>query len=241
MNALPIVEEIKQALADLLEKGEPYAIYSNKMPTTLEDRYFLQEVLGKGKWFMYEKVVHTKSVAFNTLIPGVWIELIFSEKDPKEPILEMVRVDYSPLNFTMPREDLEVGFERFAADLKTFADKLHPFAEEVLRAFERYMETGRPATLKNPEGLENLTYYLITEDVLIIEDKEGGGEITSTNYYGLWLEKDREKNYTALHVGDFPHLLKPSREDLKRAIELLEERKNHFLPKYQNKADIPLL
>ena len=241
MNALPVLGEIKQAIKDLLEKGEPYLIYSNKMPTTLEDRYFLQDVLGKGRWFMYEKVLHTKAVAFNTLIPGVWIELIFSDKDPKEPILEMVRVDYSPLNFTMPKEDLEVGFKKFAEEVRALKGVLHPFAEELVRAFEDYLKTGKGVSFENPEGLENLTYYLLTDDTIVIEDKKDGGEITSTIYYGIWLEKDRNKNYRAVHIGNFPQPLKPTEEDLKRAITLIEERKKHFLPKYQNKADIPLL
>jgi len=241
MNALPVVEELKRALKELAEKGEPYTIYSNKMPTTLEDRYFLQEVLGKGDWFMYERVLHTKAVAFNTLIPAVWIELIFSERDPKEPILESVRVDFSPLNFTFPREDLETGFEKFKKDLEGFKKYLHPFAFEVSEAFEGYLTGGKPAVLKDPEGLQNLTYYLLSEGELILENEKEGRVITSTNYYGLWLERDREGNYSALMVGDFPPPLKPSVEEVKRAVTLLEERKNRFLPKYRGRVDLPLL
>jgi len=241
MNALPLLGEIKQALRDLKEKGEPYIIYSNKLPTTLEDRYFLQDVLGKGELFMYEKVVHTKAVAFNTLIPGVWIELVFSDKDPHEPILEMVRIDYSPLSFTMQNEDLREGFEKFNSDVQAMKNRLTPFAFEVVKAFEGYLKDGKGRTLTDPEGLENLTYYLVTEAELIIENKSNGNEIVSTNYHGLWLERTKEQKPVAMHVGDFPHIFKPTPEDLEKGIALIEERKKHFLPKYEKRIDIPLM
>jgi hypothetical protein len=240
MNALPILGEIKQALKELAEGGEPYVIYSNKLPTTLEDRYFLQDVLGKGGWFMYEKVLHTKEVAFNTLIPGVWIEVVFSDRDPKEPILEMVRVDLSPLAFTYPREDYLRGFENFKKDAMSFKDYLKPFAFEVLKAFEEFVGEGKPARLEG-EGLENLTYYLVTEGVLVLENKKENYEIVSTNYEGLWLEREKGGKPRALFVGDFPHTLKPTREQLLKAPEILEKRKEHFLPKYQKRVDLPLL
>ncbi len=240
MNALPLLGEIKQALTDLLEKGEPYIIYSNKLPTTLEDRYFLQDVLGKGGWFMYERVMHTKTVAFNTLIPGVWIEVVFSERDPKEPILEMVEVDFSPSVFTIPREDMENSLRKFREDLPQFRDYLGDFVLKVENLFEKSLQ-GEGFYLKNPEGVEKLAYYMITDSELVIENKRDGRKITSTNYYGLWLEYDPRGNPVALHIGNFPEELKPSKEKLKKAIDLLEERKGKFLPKYRNKVDLPLL
>ncbi len=241
MNAIALLGEIKQALKDLLKKNEPYIIYSNKLPTTLEDRYFLQDVIGKGELFMYEKVVHTKTVSFNTKIPGVWIEVVFSERDPKEPILEVVRVDRSPLTFTHQREDLEEGFKKFSSDVEEYRKLLHPFALEVRRAFEDYLKGAKGKTLSSPEGLQNLTYYIVTDGQLVIENKKNGHEIVSTNYHGIWLERDKDKNPVAVHIGDFPEEFKPTDEELEKAPQILEERKKHFLPKYENKADIPLL
>jgi len=242
MNALPLLEEIKTALKNLLTTGSNYVIYSNKMPTTLEDRYFLQEVLGKGKWFMYERVLHTKAVAFNTLIPGVWIELIFSERDPKEPILEMVRIDFSPLSFTLTAEDLEVGLKKLKRDMEQFKNFLPVDAMEVAEALEEFLNFRKASLFEDSDLLRSLTYYLLTDDVLVLENKEEDKEIVSTNYWGLWLEKNRRSGeYTKLYIGDFPHLLKPTAEDIKRALSLLEERKERFLPKYQKRKDIPLL
>ena len=241
MNAEPLLGEIKSAIKDLLERGEPYTIYSNKLPTTLEDRYFLQEVLGKGELFMYEKVVHTKTVAFNTLIPGVWIEVVFSERNPVEPILEMVQVNYSPPIFTIPKEDAERSFEKFASDVRDFKKYLLPFAEEVLKAFERYLQTGEEFVFEDPEGVQNLTTYLVTRSELVIENKSSGNTIYSTNYYGIWLETDPQGEEVKLHIGSFPKPLKPTEGDLKRALDLIEERKKQFLPKYKGRVDLPLL
>jgi len=242
MNALPLLEEIKEAIKTLLEQGKEHTIYSNKMPTTLEDRYFLKDVLGKGDWFMFERVPHTKAVAFNTLVPGVWIELFFSERDPKEPILEMVRIDRSPLSFTMAPEDLRVGFEKFKNDAAQMRGLLkEDFVKELLTAYERLASKLLPATFSDPEGIENLTYYAVVEGELVLENESKKRRIYSTNYHGLWLEKDWEDRPLALHLADFPEFLKPSDGDLKRALELLEERKKIFLPKYQKRADIPLL
>lgn len=240
MNAVPLLGEIKQAIEDLLNKGEPYTIYSNKLPTTLEDRYFLQDVLGKGNLFMYEKVMHTKTVAFNTLIPGVWIEVVFSERDPKEPILEMVQVNYSPPVFTIPREDMESSLKKFKKDVEEFKNLLPKEIDDIVEAFEGALE-GRETVIENRALLKELVYYLITDTELVIEDKQSGHKIASTNYYGLWLEYDTEENPVKLYVGNFPKPLKPTEEDLKRALELVERRKKQFLPKYQNKVDLPLL
>ncbi len=241
MNAEPLLGEIKTAIKDLLEKGETYTIYSNKLPTTLEDRYFLQEVLGKGELFMYEEVLHTKTVAFNTLIPGVWIEVVFSERNPAEPILEMVQVNYTPPVFTIPKEDAERSFEKFVSDVRDFEKYLLPFAEKVLKAFEKYLKEGEEFVFEDTEGIKNLTTYLITRSELVIENKESGNKIVSTNYYGIWLETDPQGEEKRLYIGSFPKTLKPTEEDLKRAINLIEERKKKILPKYKNKLDIPLL
>ncbi|MEO2153894.1 MAG: hydrogenase expression/formation C-terminal domain-containing protein [Aquificota bacterium] len=241
MNALPLLGEIKQALVDLLQKGETYMIYSNKLPTTLEDRYFLQDVLGKGEWFMYEKVPHTKTVSFNTLIPGVWISVVFSERDPKEPILEMVEIARQPSIMTIPPEDYQDSFRRFEKDVLTMGEYLHPFSLKVLKAFKKFVQSGEEISLSDPEGLENLTYYLLTEDVIVIENKNQDWKITSTNYPGLWVKWSKENRPLEIFVGDFPHIIKPTDEDIKKGIQLLEERKKKYLPKYQNKMDIPLL
>jgi len=241
MNALPLLGEIKSALKELLEKGEGYTIYSNKLPTTLEDRYFLQDVLGKGEWFMYEKVLHTKTVAFNTLIPGVWIEVVFSERNPSEPILEMVRVDWSPPVFTIPKEDAQRGYEKFASDVEEFKSYLTPFAREVVRLYEEFLKTGKGFVLEDPEGVKNLTTYLVTESELIIENKKSGEKIVSGNYYGLWIGYNPQGEATKLFIGDFPQSLKPTKGDIEKALKLLEERKNRFLPKYGKRVDLPLL
>ncbi|RTZ69210.1 MAG: hypothetical protein DSZ30_02955 [Aquificaceae bacterium] len=241
MNADPLLGEIRSALVDLLEKGEPYTIYSNKLPTTLEDRYFLQDVLGKGDWFMYEKVLHTKTVAFNTLIPGVWIEVVFSERNPAEPILEMVQVNWSPPVFTIPKEDSQNGFKKFTEDIEEYKNYVTPFAREVAKAYETFLKTGEGFILENPEGVENLTIYLITESELVLENKRSGEKIVSSNYYGIWIGYNSEGTPIRLFIGDFPKNLKPTKEDLKKAIDLLEERRKQFLPKYTNKVNLPLL
>ncbi|RTZ59546.1 MAG: hypothetical protein DSZ31_03805 [Gammaproteobacteria bacterium] len=241
MNADPLLGEIRSALVDLLEKGEPYTIYSNKLPTTLEDRYFLQDVLGKGDWFMYEKVLHTKTVAFNTLIPGVWIEVVFSERNPAEPILEMVQVNWSPPVFTIPKEDAQNGFKKFTEDIEEYKNYVTPFAREVAKAYETFLKTGEGFILENPEGVENLTIYLITESELVLENKRSGEKIVSSNYYGIWIGYNPEGTPIKLFIGDFPKSLKPTKEDLKKAIDLLEERRKQFLPKYTNRVNLPLL
>jgi len=240
MNALPLLGEIKQAIEDLLNKGETYTIYSNKLPTTLEDRYFLQDVLGKGNLFMYEKVMHTKTVAFNTLIPGVWIEVVFSERDPNEPILEMVQANYSPPVFTIPKEDMEIALQKLEKDINEMKNLLSEGVNQILKLFKSSLN-GEGYSVEDRNLLKELTYYLITDSELTIEDKKSGNKINSTNYYGLWVEYEPSGEPIALHIGDFPQVLKPTKEDLIKALNLIEERKKHFLPKYQNKVDLPLL
>jgi hypothetical protein len=167
--------------------------------------------------------------------------VVFSERNPSEPILEMVRVDWSPPVFTIPKEDAQKGYEKFASDVEEYKTYLTPFAQKVVRLYEEFLKTGKGFVLEDPEGVKNLTTYLVTESELIIENKKSGEKIVSGNYYGLWIGYNPQGEATKLFIGDFPKSLKPTKGDIEKALKLLEERKNRFLPKYGKRVDLPLL
>jgi len=197
--------------------------------------------LGKGNLFMYEVVRHTKTVSFNTLIPGVWINVFFSDINPTEPILEMVEINFFPEVFSIPKEDGEEALKRFKDDVNQMRDYLNPFAFEVLEKFEESLKGDKDFILENPEGIENLTYYLLTPAELVIEDKTNPDrKIVSTNYPYLWLEYEKETP-VRLYIGNFPLPLKVKREQLPESVKILENRAKELLPKYRNKVDLPLL
>lgn len=105
MNAPAILMELIQALKDLYEKGEEHIIYINKLPLSEEDREVLLDILGEGqvKISLSSKV---QPVEWReTGISGIWIGVFYDREN--KPILETIEVCYFPKLAQAQKEDVE--------------------------------------------------------------------------------------------------------------------------------------
>lgn len=105
MNAPAILMELVQALKDLYEKGEEHIIYINKLPLTEEDREVLLDVLGEGQVRISLSSKVQPVEWRETGISGIWIG-VFYDRDNK-PILETIEVCHFPQLAKAQREDIE--------------------------------------------------------------------------------------------------------------------------------------
>ena len=233
MNALSILWEIKVALKDLMKKNEPYLIYTSKLPTTLDDRKFLKEVLSEGELYIYDKPTGTKTIAFDTLIKGVWINVFFSERNPSEPILEVLEVNYLPQFMSFPLEDLKEGFKKLATDINELSGELFNLGKEILAKLENFINSPQEGFLIQSSLLKDLLEVFLTDGDITIEIRNKPEKIVSTNYAGLWIHYNLEEPIK-LYIGNFPPPFKVKKEDIEKALSLLEYRKELFLKEFEH-------
>ncbi len=121
MNAPAILYEILQALKDLYNKGERHVIYINKLPLTEEDKHVILDVLRDGQIKILYKSASQKVEWRETGICGVWIGVFF-DRDEK-PILETIEITDFPMLAMAQREDIEKSIEILEDRIKTIVSK----------------------------------------------------------------------------------------------------------------------
>ncbi len=105
MNAVPILQEVLHALKEFLETGKEHVIYVNKMPITPEDREAILDVLGRGQVRITYSSKTQPAEWWETGIYGVWVG-IFYNRD-KKPVLETIEITDFPRLAAAQREDIE--------------------------------------------------------------------------------------------------------------------------------------
>ena len=105
MNAVPILQEVLHALKEFLETGKEHVIYVNKMPITPEDREAILDVLGRGQVRITYSSKTQPAEWWETGIYGVWVG-VFYNRD-KKPVLETIEITDFPRLAAAQREDIE--------------------------------------------------------------------------------------------------------------------------------------
>ncbi len=111
MNAPYILKEIMLALRDLCREGKEHIIYINKLPLTEQDRELLLDLLGKGSVRVHINSKTQPMEYWETSVSGVWVGIIY-DRDSK-PTLEIIEVSYFPSLAKTYKEDIEESLKIF--------------------------------------------------------------------------------------------------------------------------------
>ncbi|NPB06526.1 MAG: hydrogenase expression/formation protein [Aquificae bacterium] len=123
MNALPILKEILAALEELYKEGKEHTIFINKLPITDEDRELLLDVLGRGQVSITYRSKTQPAEWWETSLYGVWVGVI-KDRDGKV-ILETIEVTYFPKLAAAQPEDVKESVERLRARLEEVERKFN--------------------------------------------------------------------------------------------------------------------
>lgn len=113
-NPVPLLHEVKHALARLLEAGEPSCIDLRALPMGPGDEAALDDMLGIGEVTASVSVLGNSSV-LETSFPGVWIVTHRNEDD--QIVSRFIEVAFVPKILASQIPDIQKGFERLKAGL----------------------------------------------------------------------------------------------------------------------------
>ena len=115
-NALPLLHEIKQALAQLLDAGTEHVIDLGAIPFGPGDERIFEEILGDGEVNATLSIMG-KSEVRETGVPGVWRVDHFDEKGDLQS--RFIEVTFMPDILKTQREDAVQGLETLTQRLNT--------------------------------------------------------------------------------------------------------------------------
>ncbi|NJN46836.1 MAG: hydrogenase expression/formation protein [Candidatus Competibacteraceae bacterium] len=114
-NALPLLHEIRHALALLLETGEATVIDLRSLPLGAMDAQQLLQVLGRGE-IQAQLDSLGKSFIQETGIPGVWFIEHFNAEE--RLVGQSIEVTFIPTILKSQPEDVRRGLLRLSAQLE---------------------------------------------------------------------------------------------------------------------------
>ncbi len=109
-NALPILHEVRHALARLVEEGEPTVIDLQSIPMGPGDDRRLLAGLGEGE-LRAELQALGKSVVRECKYPGVWLVEHYNAND--EVAARFIEVTWIPSILRSQEEDVSAGLAAF--------------------------------------------------------------------------------------------------------------------------------
>lgn len=113
-NALPVLHEIRHALAQLDQSGEPTVIDLSAIPFAPGDRDQLLEFLGKGEVSASIDAMG-ESLVYETAFPGVWL---IQHKSPQgDPLSTHIEITRMPSVLATPEEDVREAQAALSARL----------------------------------------------------------------------------------------------------------------------------
>jgi len=118
-NAVPVLHEIKHALAELLESGQEATIDLGAIPFAPGDERILDNVLGRGEVDATLNLSGTSHVR-ETAIPGVWRIDHLDEKGELQS--RFIEITFMPKIMNTQREDAERGLETLSERLGALND-----------------------------------------------------------------------------------------------------------------------
>ena len=122
-NALPILSEIRHALARLAETGEPACIDLAAMPFGPGDEDRLMELLGRGEVYASVDALGPTRI-WETRFPGIWV-LDYANADDQRIALQ-IEVAEVPRILRAQHPDLADSLIALDARLKAAADAAAP-------------------------------------------------------------------------------------------------------------------
>lgn len=124
-NALPVLHEIRHALAELAGGGEPTVIDLSAIPFGPGDREQLFQVLGEGE-IKATLSAMGESLIRETAYPGVWLVTHLSPQG--EELATHIEVARLPALLITPELDVKDALAALSARLQA-DDPLHPESE----------------------------------------------------------------------------------------------------------------
>ncbi|MBI1763466.1 MAG: hydrogenase expression/formation protein [Acidobacteria bacterium] len=116
MNAIPLLTEIKHALAALRERGETRTLNILNFPLTDDDARYLDEVLGRGNLTItFDGAEHTFWQESN--VAGVWWGEYRNAS--RKITLRSIEIAEVPPLVRAQTEDIDDGLQHLAAALAT--------------------------------------------------------------------------------------------------------------------------
>lgn len=113
-NALPLLHEIRHALARLLERGQETVIDLRSLPMAPGDEQQLEQALGTGE-VRVELDAMGPSTIRETAFPGVW--LVTHSNPDGDIISRFVEVTRVPAILSSQDRDIRAGLDRLGARL----------------------------------------------------------------------------------------------------------------------------
>lgn len=118
MNAIPILNEIKDALEVFIKTGKNHIIYTNKIPLSEEDKKLILDIIGEGNIKIEYKTKREYILFKETSLIGVWLGVVYDVE--QKPILEILEVNDFPSILKAPKEDMENSLEILKNTLENF-------------------------------------------------------------------------------------------------------------------------
>ena len=122
-NAIPILHEVRHALARLIERGEPTQIDLNAIPFGPGDEDRLTALLGSGEVEATIQALGPTRVR-ETAIPGVWLVDYYNEAGQRLAL--HLEINNVPEILRAQREDLATAVAALDARLAPGADDPRP-------------------------------------------------------------------------------------------------------------------
>jgi hydrogenase-1 operon protein HyaF len=117
-NAIPLLTEINDKIAEVADSTEPYVINLTLLPQSEEDQLFLEESLGKGYVTILSRGYGNCRVT-STLTQNVWWVQYFNSQDAI--ILNTLEVTFVPIVVCASQEDIEDSAQRLKEIREVYA------------------------------------------------------------------------------------------------------------------------
>ncbi len=116
MNAIPILNEIAQAIEDFIKTGQNHIIYTNKIPLSEGDKALILDILGEGSIKIEYKTKREYITFKETSLIGVWLGVVHDVE--RKPILEILEINDFPSILKAPKEDMEESLKRLKSTIE---------------------------------------------------------------------------------------------------------------------------
>lgn len=117
-NAIPLLSEINEKIAEVVDSSEPHVINLTLLPQSEEDQVFLEESLGKGYVTILSRGYGNCRVT-STLTQNVWWVQYFNSQDAI--ILNTLEITAVPIVVCASQEDIEDSAQRLQEIREVYA------------------------------------------------------------------------------------------------------------------------
>lgn len=109
-SVLAVLNEISQALQRLLDTGEPWTLFIDKMALTPEERQEIRDILGDGGVSIRFSNTAEPAQWLESGVSGVWYGVFLDQS--QNPLLETIEICFYPGLAAAQREDVLLSREK---------------------------------------------------------------------------------------------------------------------------------